>query len=145
MRSSGECVVGGDFETIHALGVAFGHSGNMVQLGSVPIDHVKGDSAVSSGQAEVDFARNQVGDGDEIAEGAVSAGFGLGGLHEAVDAFDQAVSDSAVEPGQDAIAVLVNRAGRLLYRVKPRSDRPAVPAVVEPGGPVPFRAAIDSL
>ena len=43
-----------------------------------------------------EFACNEVDDGGEIAVGAIAAGFGLGRLDKAVDAFEDAVFDAGV-------------------------------------------------
>src|SRR5580698_1950693 len=50
-----------------------------------------------------EFACNEVDDGGEIAVGAIAAGFGLGRLDKAVDAFEDAVVDAGGEPAQDAM------------------------------------------
>src|SRR4029453_812383 len=107
--------------------------------------HILRDSAISSGEPDVDFSCNQVGDGNEVAQRAVAACLSLGGLDEAVDALDQAVGDVAVEPGENAIAMLLDGARCLLDRFESRPDRPAVPAIEKPGAPVPVRLAIDLL
>ena len=43
---------------------------------------------------EVEFACNEVDDGGDVAGGAIAPGFGLGGLKEAVDAFEDAIVDA---------------------------------------------------
>src|ERR1039457_1068238 len=60
--------------------------------------------AVSRGEPrQIEFACYEVNDGGEIAVGAVAAGFGLGRLDEAVNAFEDTVVDAGGEPAQDAI------------------------------------------
>ena len=82
-------------------------------------------SANSSGYPDVDFAGYQIGNSDEIAQRAVAACLSLGGLHETIDALDQAVGDVAVEPGEDAVAVLLYGARYLLDRFEVATGSPS--------------------
>ena len=75
--------------------------------------------AVSSGSLEVEFAGDEIGYGGEVAERAVAAGLGLGGLDEGVDALDEAVGNAAVEPGEDTVGVATERGGDGLHRLEP--------------------------
>ena len=43
-------------------------------------------------------AGDQIDDRLQVADGAVAAGLGFGGLHEVVDGFHDAVGDIGVEP-----------------------------------------------
>lgn len=52
---------------------------------------------------QIEFACYQVNDGGEVADGAIAPGFGLGGLNEAVDAFEDAVIDPGSEPAKDSV------------------------------------------
>ena len=55
--------------------------------------------AISSGlTGELEFACDEVNSGGEVAGGAIAPGFGLGGLNEAVDAFEDAVVDPGSKP-----------------------------------------------
>ena len=64
----------------------------------------------SSRQSEIELAGQQVDDGLEVSGRAVAACLCLGGLHQAVDALDQAIGDSAVEPPQDAMPMMFDGA-----------------------------------
>ena len=55
--------------------------------------------AVSSGlTGQIEFACDEIDDAGEVASGAIASGFGLGGLDEAVDAFEDAVVDVGGKP-----------------------------------------------
>src|SRR5277367_4799591 len=69
--------------------------------------------ASSSRQPQVELACQQVDHGLEVAAGAIAARLGLGGLHQAVDAFDQAIGDLAVEPAQDALPMTLDGTGSI--------------------------------
>ncbi len=49
------------------------------------------------------FARNEVNGGGKVAIRAIAAGFCLGPLDQAVDAFKDSVIDAGVEPAEDAV------------------------------------------
>src|ERR1035437_10572023 len=51
----------------------------------------------------MEFACDEVDDGGKVTVGAIAAGFGLGGLDEAVNAFEDGVVDAGDEPAEDAI------------------------------------------
>ena len=56
----------------------------------------------SCGEPEKQFTEDQVGDGNEILVGAVSAqAMGLGGLQEDVEAFQDTAGDADLEPAED--------------------------------------------
>jgi hypothetical protein len=55
----------------------------------------------------------------------------LGGLHQAVDALDQAIGDSAVEPPQDAMPMMFDGAGGIDHRRQPAVGGPEVPFLQE--------------
>src|ERR1017187_4168785 len=57
----------------------------------------------SSDLGQIEFACDEVNHGGKVAVGAIAAGFGLGGLDEAVNAFEDCVVDAGDEPAQDAI------------------------------------------
>src|SRR5215472_17255096 len=105
----------------------------------------KGDSAISSGQLEVDFASDQVGDGDEIAQRAIAMSFGLCGLNEAVDGLDEAVGNLGIEPSQNTVAVPLDGARDFLDRLEARADGPAVPAIEHEFAPVSGGAVVHIL
>src|SRR5438477_11304980 len=77
--------------------------------------------------------------------GAVAARLGLGGLHEAVDALDEAISDLRCEPSEDAVAVTHDRARCVLHRLETRADGPAVPAIEDELAPTGGRLVVDIL
>jgi hypothetical protein len=52
------------------------------------------------GLIEIKAACDEVGHGDEVASGAITAGLGLCGLDETVDAFENAVGDVGCEPAE---------------------------------------------
>jgi hypothetical protein len=66
------------------------------------------------GQGEV--AGDEV---DHVALAAVAAGAGLGGLHEGVDPFQQAVVQSAGVSGDDAVPVPLHDRYEVLDRLQP--------------------------
>ena len=61
---------------------------------------------VLSGYPEIQFTQDQVGHVDEVFVGAVTPSLGLGGLDEAVEAFENAVVDLALEPAEHAIPMV---------------------------------------
>jgi hypothetical protein len=61
-----------------------------------------------------EFAGNQVSDGDQVPDGAVAAGLGLGGLDQRVGALDAAVGELGVEGIEDAGPVVLEGLGDLL-------------------------------
>src|SRR5262249_60435948 len=88
---------------------------------------------------------DQVGDRDEIAQGAIATRFGLGSLNKAVDGLDEAVGDLGIEPSQNTVAMPLDGARDFLDRLQARSDRPAVPSIENELGPVSGGAAVDVL
>src|SRR5438477_10832867 len=77
--------------------------------------------------------------------GAVAARLGLGGLHEAVDALDEAVGDLRCEPSEDAVAVAHDGARCVLHRLEAGSDGPAVPAIEDQLAPTGGWLLVDVL
>ena len=74
-----------------------------------------------------ELARDKVGDGDQVAGGAVATGLGLGGLDERVGCFHAAVGQFGVEGVEDAVPVGLEGGGDLLDRGQAAAARPAVP------------------
>jgi hypothetical protein len=85
--------------------------------------------ASSSRQPQVELACQQVDHGLEVAAGAIAARLGLGGFHQAVDAFDQAIGDLAVEPAQDALPMTLDGTGSIDDRRQPAVSGPEVPGL----------------
>ena len=83
---------------------------------------------------EVEFTRQQIDHGLEVSDRAVAAGLGLGGLHQAVDALDQAVGDLAVEPAQDAVPVALDGVRGIDDRFEAAMGGPEIPFLEESGG-----------
>src|SRR5208283_5837668 len=81
----------------------------------------------SRGQPQVELAHQQVDHRLEVADRAVAAGLRLGGLHQAVDALDQAVGDLAVEPAQDAVPVTLDGMCGIDDRLEPAMGGPEIP------------------
>src|SRR5680860_1589826 len=81
---------------------------------------------VDSGQGQP--AGDEVDDGDHLALAAVAAGLALGGLHQAVGAFKDAVAGTGAVPVEDAVPVGPDHAHELLDRFQPAADRAAAPA-----------------
>ncbi len=50
-----------------------------------------------------EFARVRVGDGDEMAHGAVAAGLGLGSLNQPIRRLDTAVGELGIKGVEDAV------------------------------------------
>src|SRR6185295_9923968 len=80
-----------------------------------------------------------------VASGSVSARLGLGGLHEAVDALDEAVGDFRSEPSEDAVAMPYDGARCILHRLEAGPDGPAVPAIEDELSPTEGRLLVDVL
>ena len=78
------------------------------------------------GQPEVELSGNQIDHGLEVSDRAVAARLGLGGLHQAVDALDQAVGDLAVEPAQDAVPMTLDGAGGIDNRFETAMSGPEI-------------------
>jgi len=75
-----------------------GNSNDTVKLWSLPDGDLRF-FAVSSGlTGQIEFACDEVDDAGEVASGAITSGFGLGGLDEAVDAFEDAVVNVGGKP-----------------------------------------------
>ena len=83
---------------------------------------------------QVEFTRQQIDHGLEVSDRAVAAGLGLCGLHQAVDALDQAVGDLAVEPAEDAVPVALDGVGCVDDRFEAAMGRPEIPFLEEGGG-----------
>src|SRR5271157_1312870 len=98
----------------------------------------------SRGQPQVELAHQQVDHRLEVADRAVAAGLRLGGLHQAVDALDQAVGDLAVEPAQDAVPVALDGVRRVDDRFEPTVGRPEIP-FLEVAGSLGRRLVIEFL
>jgi hypothetical protein len=79
------------------------------------------------GQPEVELSGDEVDHGLELSDRSIAPRLGLGGLHEAVDALDQAVGDPAVEPAQDAVPMTLDGVGGIDDRFEPTMGRPEVP------------------
>ncbi len=67
-------------------------------------------------EPQIQLTQEQVGHVDEVLVGAVTPGFGLGGLDEAVEAFENAVADVAIKPAEDAIPMVHDSVGHLDHR-----------------------------
>src|SRR3954462_5460704 len=80
-------------------------------------------------QPEIELSGDQVDHGLEVADRAVSARLGLGGLHQAVDALDQAVSDLAVEPAQDPVPMTLDGVRGIDDRLEAAMGRPEIPCL----------------
>src|SRR5450432_2776251 len=78
---------------------------------------------------DVEFACDQVDDGGEIAVGAIAAGFGFGGLDEAVDAFEDSVIDAGSKPAEDSGLVAPDGSGRLDDLRDTAVGSPEIPSV----------------
>ena len=70
------------------------------------------------GKAEIELAGNEVDDGNEVVDIAISAGAGLGGLNETVDPFHDSGGQVVRENPKDARDVLADRLGRLHHRLQ---------------------------
>jgi hypothetical protein len=86
------------------------------------------------GQPQIELSGDQVDHGLEVADRAIAARLGLGGLHQAVDAFDQAVGDLAVEPAQDAVPMTLDGVRGIDDRLEAAMGRPEVPCLEVAGG-----------
>src|SRR5205807_9644463 len=60
-----------------------------------------------------EFASDEVNDGGEVPVGTIASGFGLGGLDEAVDAFEDAVVDVGGEPAKNSSLMAADGFGDL--------------------------------
>ena len=88
----------------------------------------------SCGQPEVELSGDQIDHGLEVSCRAIAARLGLGGLHQAVDAFDQAVGDVAVEPAQDAVPMTLDGVRGIDDRFEAAMGRPEIPFLEVTGG-----------
>ena len=70
-------------------------------------------SLVISSGPEIQLAQDQVGHVDEVLVGTIAAGLGLGGLDEAVEAFENPVGDLALESAEHAFPVIHDGVGDL--------------------------------
>ncbi len=75
-----------------------------------------------------ELARDQVGDGDEVAHGAVAARLGLGGLDLCIRRLDTPIGQSGVEGVEDAVPMGFDGLGEVLHRLEAAAPGPAVPA-----------------
>src|SRR5437660_230263 len=74
--------------------------------------------AISSGTKYLELASDEVDHRLEVVRRAVSTGLGLGGLHQAIDAFKDAVGDVGVVPAQDAVPVPLDGPGGIDHGLK---------------------------
>src|SRR3954447_731327 len=86
------------------------------------------------GQPEVELPGDQIDHGLKVSFRTVAARLGLGGLHQAVDAFDQAVGDLAVEPAQDAVPMTLDGVRGIDARFEPAMGGPEIPFLEVTGG-----------
>src|SRR3954452_23592558 len=87
--------------------------------------------AISSGTKYLELASDEVDHRLEVVRRAVSAGLGLGSLHEAIDAFKDAVGDVGVVPAQDAVPVPLDGPGGIDHGLKAAMGRPEIPPLEE--------------
>src|SRR3954470_591586 len=87
--------------------------------------------AISSGTKYLELASDEVDHRLQVVRRAVSAGLGLGGLDEAVDAFKDAIGDVGVVPAQDALPVPLDGPGRVDHRLEAAVGGPEVPRLEE--------------
>jgi hypothetical protein len=71
-----------------------------------------------------ELARNQVGDGDEMAHGAVAASLGLGGLDLGVGDLDAAVGELGIKGVKDAESTAATSGGWPVDMWTRPADRP---------------------
>src|SRR6202023_259919 len=76
----------------------------------------------------------------EVADGAVAASLGFGGLDEAVDGLDDAVGNLGVEPAEDAAPVAFDHACRRDHRRQGAMGGPPAPFLRAPPGVAPRTA-----
>ena len=76
-----------------------------------------------------ELAGDEVGDGNQMAGGAVTAGLGLSGLNATVGSLDAGVGELGIEGVEDAFPVVFERLGDLLDRFDATTSCPAVPAL----------------
>src|SRR3954470_12709623 len=87
--------------------------------------------AISSGTKYLELASDEVDHRLEVVRRAVSAGLGLGSLHEAIDALKDAVGDVGVVPAQDAVPVPLDGPGGIDHGLKAAMGRPEIPPLEE--------------
>jgi hypothetical protein len=92
-----------------------------------------------------EFAGNPVSDGDQVPDGAVAAGLGLGGLDQRVGALDAAVGELGVEGIEDAGPVVLEGLGDLLDGVESATTGPGIPLVQERLGLLAAGGAVEDL
>ena len=80
---------------------------------------------------QIEFASDEVDDGGKGAVGSIAAGFGLGGLDKAVDAFEDSVVDTGGEPAEDAILMAADGFREIDDGRDAAVDGPEVPLVKE--------------
>ncbi len=78
-----------------------------------------------AGRCEV--ARDQVGDGDDMAHRAVAAGPGLGGLDLCIRRLDATIGELGIEGIEDAVPMSFDGIGEVLHRFEAATTGPAVP------------------
>ena len=92
-----------------------------------------------------EFAGDQVGDGDQVLGGAVTAGLGLGGLDQRVGPLDAAVGEFGVEGIEDAGPVVLEGLGDLFDGFEAAATSPGVPLVQERLGVLAVGGAVGDL
>lgn len=70
---------------------------------------------------------DHVGHGDQVTNRPIPPGSGLGSLNKTIGAFNSAVVQVPVEPGQDTVPMATNGSGSVFHRVQSAADRPTVP------------------
>src|SRR3954453_3807683 len=100
-------------------------------FGSPALGLIAGLLAISSGTKYLELASDEVDHRLEVVRRAVSAGLGLGSLHEAIDAFKDAVGDVGVVPAQDAVPVPLDGPGGIDHGLKAAMGRPEIPPLEE--------------
>ena len=92
-----------------------------------------------------EFAGDEVGDGDQMLDGSVTAGFGLGGLDQRVGCLDAAVGELGVEGVEDAGPVILEGRGDLFDGFEVAATCPGVPLVEEHLGVRAVGGAVEDL
>jgi len=92
-----------------------------------------------------EFAGDEVGDGDQMLDGSVTAGFGLGGLDQRVGCLDAAVGELGVEGVEDAGPVILEGRGDLFDGFEAAATCPGVPLVEEHLGVRAVGGAVEDL
>ena len=92
-----------------------------------------------------EIASDEVGDGDQMSDGAVTTCLGLGGLDLAVRGLGAGVGQLGVKSVEDALPVVLEALGDLFDRFDAAASSPAVPSLQQRLGTGTIVGAVEDL